>query len=144
MDYNVYLHTHFPPSIAKVIGTPTCHTLNIYTVVFKNGSILDYTEDLLSEAPTSAGISASSLLPSLVKGGANNTLFLNGVSKPQHGTFQLSDTQEWYFYPGKSTSGIILPDLAENYLMFMTLVDCSEAMLISLCDFILRHVSAHG
>jgi hypothetical protein len=32
--------------------------------------------------------------------------------KPRHGTLLLSDNQEWYFYPGKSMTGHILPYLS--------------------------------
>jgi hypothetical protein len=34
LDNSVYVHTHSPPSIAKVIGIPTYDKLNIYTVSF--------------------------------------------------------------------------------------------------------------
>jgi len=47
----VYVHTHSPPSLGKIIGIPTYQTPDIYTVVFKDGSISEYTEDLLSAAP---------------------------------------------------------------------------------------------
>jgi hypothetical protein len=47
----VYVHTHSPPSLGKIIGIPTYQTPDVYTVVFKDGSISEYTEDLLSAAP---------------------------------------------------------------------------------------------
>jgi len=48
LDSPVYVHTHSPPSVAKVIGIPTYNTPNVYTVSFKDGSIAEYTDDLLS------------------------------------------------------------------------------------------------
>jgi hypothetical protein len=52
LDFEVYIHSPSPPSIAKVVGIPTYTTPNIYTVVFKDGSISEYTADLLSAVPT--------------------------------------------------------------------------------------------
>ena len=69
LDSPVYVNTHSPPSIATVIGIPTYHSPDIYTVVFKDGSILEYTASLLSAAPTSSSIATPTLLPSWVKGG---------------------------------------------------------------------------
>jgi hypothetical protein len=37
--------------VAKVVGIPTYNTPNIYTVAFKDGSISEYTDDLLSATP---------------------------------------------------------------------------------------------
>jgi hypothetical protein len=51
LDSSVYVHTHSPPSVAKVVGIPTYNTPNIYTVAFKDGSISEYTDDLLSATP---------------------------------------------------------------------------------------------
>jgi hypothetical protein len=85
LDSSVYVNTHSPPSMAKVIGIPTYNTPNVYTVVFKDGTIAEYTDDLLTA--TSSSISPSkSLLPSWIKGGSNATLFLNNMPKPRHGT----------------------------------------------------------
>jgi hypothetical protein len=95
------VHTHSPPSVASVIEIPTYASPNIYTVmVFKDGSISEYTEDLLSLAPEQTSQEIS-FLPAWVQGGANATLFLSHMSKPRHGTLQLS-SGEWYFFPGKS------------------------------------------
>jgi hypothetical protein len=43
------------------------------------------------------------------------------MSKPRHGTLQLSPDNNWYFYPGKNTTsnGILLPDLSANCRMLM-------------------------
>jgi hypothetical protein len=64
MDTSVYVHTHSPPSTARIIGIPTYDTPSIYTVAFKDGSISEYTADLLSAALIPASISVGSLLPS--------------------------------------------------------------------------------
>jgi hypothetical protein len=63
MDTNVFIHTHSPSSTTKVSGIPTYHSPNVYTVVFIEGSILEYTEDLLRENPTSTYNNIASLLP---------------------------------------------------------------------------------
>jgi hypothetical protein len=68
LDSEVYIHSLSPPSIAKVVGIPTYTTPNIYTVVFKDGSISEYTADLLSAVPTCTQMDESSLLPSWIKG----------------------------------------------------------------------------
>lgn len=36
------------------------------------------------------------------------------MSKPRHGTLQLSSDDIWSFYPGKSKHGVILPVLTAN------------------------------
>jgi hypothetical protein len=114
LESSVYVHTHLPPSVAKVVGIPTYTTPNIYTIAFRDGSISEYTDDLLSAAPDLPSITSKSLLPSWIKGGANATLFLNNMSKPQHGKLQLLDENIWYFFRGKSKEGIILQDLSAN------------------------------
>ncbi len=111
----MYGHIHLPPSIAKVVGIPIYDNPDIYTVVFKDGSISGYTNDTLSEVSECRNSSAQSLSPSWIKGGANATLFLNNMSKPRHGNLDLSDENKWYFYPRKSkTNGKFLPDLSAN------------------------------
>jgi hypothetical protein len=42
LDSPVYVHTHLPLSLAKVIGIPTYNTPDIYTAAFPDGSILEY------------------------------------------------------------------------------------------------------
>jgi hypothetical protein len=124
-----------------------------YTVSFKDGSMSEYTEDMLSLAPEQTQTS-SSLVPPWVKGGANATLLLEHMSKPRHGTLQVS-LGNWYFHPGKSAEGILRPDLHANcqhlldtgqffhgHAKFKNVHDsCSQ---ISLQDCVLCHVSAHG
>jgi len=114
LDTQVYVHTHSPPSLATIIGIPTYQSPDIYTVVFKDGSLAEYTESILSLVPEVSVVSSSSLLPSWIKGGAKATLFLSDMSKPRHGTLNQSLDQSWYFYPGKLTDGILLPDLLAN------------------------------
>ena len=86
LDTQVYVHTHSSPSLATIIGIPTYQSPDIYTVVFKDGSLAEYTESILSLVPEVSVVSSSSLLPSWIKGGAKATLFLSDMSKPRHGT----------------------------------------------------------
>lgn len=89
LDLSVYVHTHFPPSVATVVGIPTYDNPHIYTVTFNNGFISEYMDDILSAVPETSFSSFKSILPSWIKGGANATLFLHDMSKPRHGTLQL-------------------------------------------------------
>jgi hypothetical protein len=152
IDSSVSVLTHLPPSTAKVIGIPSYQAPNIYTVTFRDGSVTEYTEDLLSVAPDVVAV--SSILPSWIKGGANTTLFLEHMPKPRHGTLQLA-SGDWYFYPGKSKDGTALPDLSANcqqlmdtgqlfrrHAKFKSVYDARSQ--ISLRDCVLRHISAHG
>ena len=155
LDTSVYVHTHSPPSVGKIIGIPTYTSPNVYTVAFKDGSISEYTDNLLSAAPSCVPL--VSFLPSWVQGVANAILFLDNMSKPRHGVFRQSGPDsEWFFYSGKSTvNGIALPDLSAN---FQTLADTGQLFKghkkfknvydvraqLGLCDCVLRHVSAHG
>jgi hypothetical protein len=118
IDSMVYVHTHLPPPKAKIIGLPTYDSPNVYTVAFKDGSLSEYSEDMLSIASLCPQPLSSSLLPKWIQGGANATLFLHHMSKPRHGTLGLSD-HNWYFYPGKSKEGILLSDLSANCQQLM-------------------------
>jgi len=152
----VLVHTHSPPSIAKVIGIPTYQNPYVYTVAFRDGrdgSVSEYTKDLLSKAPECM-TSVPSLLPAWMKGGAKATLFLEKMSKPRHGTLQLV-SNEWQFYPGKSHDGILLPDLQAScqHLLDTGQSFCGHAKFknvyntstqVSLRDCVLCHISAHG
>jgi hypothetical protein len=153
IDSQVLVHTHSPPSIAKVISIPTYQSPNIYTVAFRDGSVSEYTADLLSQAPEDT-VNVPSLLPAWIKGGANATLFLTHMSKPKHGSLQFV-SNEWYFYPGKSKDGILLSDLSAScqqlldtgqlfrgHAKFRNVYDIRNQ--ISLRDCVLRHISAHG
>jgi hypothetical protein len=153
INSSVYVHTYSPPSLATIIGIPTYQSPNIYIVSFKDGSISEYTEDLLSLAPTNLA-DTPTLLPSWIKGGANATLFLTSMSKPCHGTLQYT-SDNWNFFPGKPTEGILLPDLQANcqslldtgqlfrgHTKFKNVYDARSQ--ISLRECVLQHVSAHG
>jgi hypothetical protein len=159
LESTVLVHTHSPPSRATIIGIPTYDAPSIYTVSFKDGSISEYTEDLLSLDPSAppSKLSNPTLLPTWVKGGANATLFLQSMAKLRHGTLQLSEDNTWFFIPGKgtTTSGIPLIDLPANcqelidtgqlfhgHAKFKNVYDTRSQL--SLCDCVLRHVSAHG
>jgi len=155
LESSVYVHTHSPPSIGTAIGIPTYTSPDIYTVTFKDGSISEYTVDLLSEAPSGLSKQTSTLLPSWIQGGALATLFLNSMPKPRHGKLQLSDTGECHFLPGQSTTGTPLSDLSANA---QHLLDTGQLFRghtkfksvyaartqLGLRDCVLRHVSAHG
>jgi len=116
-ESSVFIHTHSPPTMAKVIGIPTYSNPNVYTVTFRDGSIAKYTDDdLLSLVPPSH-TSVPSLLPHWVKGGCNATIFLSTMPKPRHGILHLSTDSQWIFQPGKTVGdhdGILLPDLEAN------------------------------
>jgi len=155
IDSKVYVHSHSPPPIATVIGIPTYNTPDVYTVTFKDGSISEYTSDMLSLAPSSPITSTTTILPTWIKGGATATLFLNSMPAPQHGTLSQDEDGSWLFFPGKSTSGIILPDLSAScqslmdtgqlfrgHTKFRNVYDARNQ--ISLRTTVLRHVSAHG
>lgn len=55
------------------------------------------------------------------------------MAKPKHGTLNMID-DTWYFYPGKSKEGVIIPDLVTNCQM----------LLDTLRNDVLCHVSAYG
>jgi hypothetical protein len=150
----VYLHSHSPPPIATVIGIPTYNTPDVYTVAFKDGSICEYTSDMLSAVPDKVMSTSSTLLPSWIKWGANATLFLTHMAKPRHGTLNISD-DNLMFYPGKSKEGILLSDLGANcqtlldtgqlfkgHAKFKSIYDARNRT--SLLNCVLHHVSAHG
>jgi hypothetical protein len=140
--------------LAKVIGIPTYTSPNIYTVVYPDGSISEYTDDLLSAAPTTTPNVPS--LPTWIKGGANATLFLHHMPKPRHGKLQQLENGNWTFLPGKSTdNGIPLPDLPcycsnlldsgqlfKGHVKFRTVYAARNQT--SLRDCVLQHISAHG
>ncbi len=44
LDSEVLVHTHSPPHQAKVIGLPSYDRPDIYTVLFKDGSIAKYSD----------------------------------------------------------------------------------------------------
>jgi len=62
LESPVLVHTHSPPSKGVVIGIPTYQHPDLYTVVFPDGSLAEYTSDLLSPANSHAS-GTTSLLP---------------------------------------------------------------------------------
>jgi hypothetical protein len=155
LETEVYVNTHSPPSKATIIGLPTYTNPEIYTVAFPDGSISEYTSDLLSAIPTSDNAAFFTLLPSWIKGGSNATLFLTTMSKPRHGTLQVDENNIWSFFPGKSEEGFTLPDLEANchellrtgqlfrgHAKFRNVYNARNQASLTTC--VLRHVSAHG
>ncbi len=63
LDTPVLVHTHSPPSSATIIGIRTYTSSDVYTMVFKDGSISEYTSDLLSAAPSPVTHLSPNLLP---------------------------------------------------------------------------------
>jgi hypothetical protein len=119
LDSEVLVHTHSPPHHAKIIGLPSYDRPDIYTVLFPDGSIAEYsdTSAILEAAPVSSIKSPVTLLPTWIQGGTNATLFLDNMTKPRHGKLQLYDSNTWVFCPGINTpidQGISLPDLPAN------------------------------
>jgi hypothetical protein len=116
LESSVLMHTHSPPSMVTVIGIPTYDKLDVYTVSFCDGSISEYTEDLLSAVPPVSPSSVSSLLPKWIKGGVRATLFLQTMHQPKHGTLQVSSDHSWVFSPGKNSTNesIPLPNFEAN------------------------------
>jgi hypothetical protein len=151
------VNTHSPPTVVTVVGLPSYDHHNVYTVTCKDGSISEYTEDLLSAAPVPVSMITSSLLPKWIIAGANATLFLHNMSSPKHGNLQVSSDGQWTFYPGKKVDrdGIPLANLEANC---RELIDTGQLFKgrskfknvyaarsqISLRTSVLRHVSAHG
>jgi len=160
LDSEVLIHTHSPPHVAKIIGIPSYDRPNIYTVLFSDGSISEYSDqnDIIEASPAPQQLKTFSLLPSWIQDAANATLFLTHMSKPRHGKLYLNSLDQWVFCPGNSkdlSHGIELPDLSSTY---QTLVDTGQLFRghtkfkcvyntrsqVQLRTSILRHVSAHG
>jgi hypothetical protein len=89
-------------------------------VSFQDGSLAEYSADgnLLELIPSSSASPDSvALSPNWIKGGANATLFLTSMSKPQHEKLFQNSSQEWVFCPGTTVDldkGIMLPDLTAD------------------------------
>jgi len=161
LESSVLVHTHSPPHLATVIGVPSYHRPNVYTVKFKDDSIAEYdvTENILEASPTLSVIPTVNLLPEWIKGGANVTLFLNSMTKPKHGKLFLQETtNNWYFCSGKNTNlekGTMLEDLSSTcqnlletgqlfrgHAKFHRVYQTRSQLQLKNC--VLRHVSAHG
>jgi hypothetical protein len=126
-----------------------------HTKIQKDGSLSEYTEDLLSLAPVPSPSPHVLLLPHWLNGGTKATSFLQTMTKPRHGTVQLLSDNTWTFCPGRSTTGIPLPDFQANC---QHLLDTGQLFRghakfknvyatqnqHTLWDCVLRNVSAHG
>ncbi len=123
LDSTVLVHSHSPPHIATVIGTPSYDRPDIYTVAFRDGSIAEYSEssNILEASPTPSPISPN-LLPHWLQDGVNSTLFLFDMPKPRHGKLYKDTENQWMFYPAKTqdiSKGILLSDLSANYQVLL-------------------------
>lgn len=120
LESEVLVHSHSPPYCAKIIGLPTYDRPNIYTVLFANGSISEYsdTNNLLEAIPTLPPNPYKHLeLPHWIQSGVNATLFLSTMSKPRHGKLFLDPMNQWIFCAGQNTElsrGILLEDFTRN------------------------------
>jgi len=160
LDSEVLVHTHSPPQVAKVVGIPSYDRPNVYTVLYPDGSITEYSDDenILTAAPSPQRSSQSYLLPAWIQDSTNATLFLSSMSKPRHGKLRLSTDNIWVFCPGNQSDlshGIPLPNLSADC---QHLLDTGQFFRghckfrhvynaraqLQLKDCILRHVSAHG
>jgi len=160
LDSEVLVHTHSPLHVAKVIGIPSYDHPDKYTVLFSDGSIAEYsdTNNILEAALEKLLAPLPTLLPYWVQDGANDTLFLSTMSKPQHGKLRWNSSNQWLFTPGNLqdvSQGILLDDLEANV---QCLLDTGQLFKghkkfrrvynartqVHLHDSVLRHVSAHG
>jgi hypothetical protein len=143
-----------------VIGIPSYDRPDIYTVVFQDGSISEYsdTNNILEACPVSSNTSPCSILPNWIQDDANATLFLFDMTKPRHGKLKRDHNNNWIFCPGVNhdiSQGIKLQDLSANCQMLMetgqrfrghtkfrrVYIARNQAQLR---DSVLRHVSVHG
>ncbi len=160
LDSEVFVHTHSPPHVAKVVGLPSYERPNIYTVQFADGLLLEYSDcdNILEAKPVCPASSNSALLPPWIQDGTNITLFLSTMQKPKHGKLYKNSMLEWVFCPGNSkdiSNGIVLSDLSatiqhllnpgqifKGHAKFKRVY--SARAQIQLRDCVLCHVSAHG
>ncbi len=105
LDSEVLVHTHSPPHRATIVGLPSYDRPDVYTVLFPDGSISEYTDDnnILTLAPVQhkSGIS----------------VFLSNMSRPRHGKLRIYQSDQWIFTPGNTTDlsqGILLNDLSSK------------------------------
>jgi hypothetical protein len=82
LDSTVLIRTHSPPHVAKIIGLPSYDRPDIYTVLFADGSISDYSDqsNILETSCIHETLKQVSLLPSWVQHEANATLFLSNMT----------------------------------------------------------------
>jgi len=101
LDTHVLVHTHSPPHIAKIIGIPNYDHPDIYTVVFNDGSISEYSDTILEATDPPSLTTSVTTLPSWIQGGANAMLFLSDMAKPYDGKLYQSSDNQWRLCPGK-------------------------------------------
>jgi hypothetical protein len=104
LESEVLVHTHSPPHVAKVVGIPSYDRPNIYTVLFPDGLILEYSDE------------------DRIQYGANATLCLSNMTKPRHGKLYLDADSQWFFCQGHSqdlSQGFILHDLSSNFQVLL-------------------------
>ncbi len=82
LDSQVLVHTHSPPHVATIIGFPSYHAPNRYTVAFKDGAISEYDADILSAMDDSLPQPSIPSLPSWIRQAANTTLFFTFDALP--------------------------------------------------------------
>ncbi len=159
LDSNVYVNTHSPPHLATVIGLPTYQNPDTYTVRFPDGTITEYlgSSDILTMAPMPPKANIS-ILPHWIKGGCTATLFLNDMSKPNHGRLYEQEGGNWIFCTGNKyeiSKGRLLQDLSataqqlidsgqlfRGHTKFTRVYQARQQTQLRTC--VLRHVSAHG
>ena len=66
LDLEVLIHSHSPPHVAKIVGIPSYERPHIYTVLYLDGSISEYSDKyiILEAVPTINVTLRTSLLPS--------------------------------------------------------------------------------
>jgi hypothetical protein len=102
----VLIHTHSPPHLAKIIGIPTYDHPDIYTVVFPDGSISEFAENILEATNSPSPVPSDPTLPHWIQGGSNATLFLSNMAKPRHGKLYKTSDGQWKFCPGNTVEQI--------------------------------------
>jgi hypothetical protein len=68
LESSVLIHTHSPPHKAMIIGLPTYNKPDVYTVVFADGTIAEYSnsDNIIESIPQSQPIDTTIILPSWV------------------------------------------------------------------------------
>jgi hypothetical protein len=61
LDTSVYVYTHSPPSVLNIIGIPSYDNPHVYAVAYKDGSLSEYMEDILSAVPETTSSSVGPL-----------------------------------------------------------------------------------
>jgi hypothetical protein len=156
LDSEVLAHTHSPPHVAKIVGIPSYDCPDIYTVLFPDGSITEYSdrENIISAAPSPQVSTRSSLLPSWIKDNVNATCFFPICLNLDMASY-VSLLRIVGYSVRDLSQGIPLPDLSADcqYLLdtgqlfrghskFCRVYNARAQL--QLRDCILHHVSAHG